>query len=82
MAAADPIHQFEIQNLFSLVKIGGTEIHFTNSAAFMFLAVGLTALLLLGEALERHQHAAQHFVEFALRPAAPSPQPLANRGQV
>jgi F-type H+-transporting ATPase subunit a len=48
MATADPIHQFEINNLFSLLKVGGTEIHFTNSAAFMFLAVGLTALLLLG----------------------------------
>jgi F-type H+-transporting ATPase subunit a len=48
MATADPIHQFEINNLFSLLKVGETEIHFTNSAAFMFLAVGLTALLLLG----------------------------------
>jgi F-type H+-transporting ATPase subunit a len=48
MAAADPIHQFEIHNLYSLLKVGGAEIHFTNSAAFMFLAVGLTALLLLG----------------------------------
>jgi F-type H+-transporting ATPase subunit a len=45
---ADPIHQFEINNIFSLLTIGGHEIHFTNSAAFMFLAVGLTALLLLG----------------------------------
>ena len=48
MATADPIHQFEINNLFSLLKVGEAEIHFTNSAAFMFLAVGLTALLLLG----------------------------------
>jgi F-type H+-transporting ATPase subunit a len=48
MATADPIHQFEIQNLVSLLTIGGTEIHLTNSALFMFVAVGLTALLLLG----------------------------------
>jgi len=48
MATADPIHQFEIHNLVSLLKIGGTEIHLTNSALFMFVAVGLTALLLLG----------------------------------
>lgn len=48
MAAADPIHQFEIHNLIPVLNFGGHEIHFTNSAAFMFLAVGLTALLLLG----------------------------------
>jgi F-type H+-transporting ATPase subunit a len=48
MATADPIHQFEIHNLVSLLKVGGAEIHLTNSALFMFLAVGLTALLLLG----------------------------------
>ncbi len=28
---ADPIHQFEIQKLFSLGHIGGHEIAFTNS---------------------------------------------------
>jgi F-type H+-transporting ATPase subunit a len=48
MAAADPIHQFEIHNLIPVLNLGGHEIHFTNSAAFMFLAVALTALLLLG----------------------------------
>jgi F-type H+-transporting ATPase subunit a len=48
MAAADPIHQFEIQNLIPVLNFGGHEIHFTNSAAYMFLAVALTALLLLG----------------------------------
>ena len=42
--AADPIHQFQIVDLFPVAKIGNTEIVFTNSAAFMFLAVaGLTA---------------------------------------
>lgn len=45
---ADPIHQFEIVNLVPLGKIGNFEFHFTNSAAFMMLAVGLTALLMLG----------------------------------
>ena len=43
----DPIHQFQIDNLFPVGKLGGTEIYFTNSAAFMLLAVVLTALLLL-----------------------------------
>ena len=46
--AADPIHQFQIQNLVPLLKVGAAEIHFTNSAAFMILAVGLTAALLIG----------------------------------
>ena len=44
----DPIHQFEIVKLFPIVKIGGAELHFTNSALFMVIAVGLTAVLLLG----------------------------------
>jgi F-type H+-transporting ATPase subunit a len=47
-AATDPIHQFEIHNLVPLLKIGTADIHLTNSAIFMLLAVGLTALLLLG----------------------------------
>ena len=44
----DPIHQFEIHNLVPILKISGTEIHFTNSALFMVIAVALTAILLLG----------------------------------
>ena len=36
----DPIHQFEIKNLFTLGRIGGTEIAFTNSALFMVIALG------------------------------------------
>jgi len=44
----DPIHQFEITNLFSLGKVGGTDLYVTNSALFMILAVVLTTLLLLG----------------------------------
>jgi F-type H+-transporting ATPase subunit a len=46
--AADPIHQFEIHNIAPMFKIGATQIHFTNSAAYMLLAVGLTVLLLVG----------------------------------
>jgi F-type H+-transporting ATPase subunit a len=37
----DPIHQFEIKKLFSFGHIGGVEIAFTNSAAFMLAAVAL-----------------------------------------
>src|SRR5262245_38790635 len=48
IAASDPIHQFEIKNLFHMGTVNGVDIHFTNSAAFMVLAVVLTALLMLG----------------------------------
>jgi F-type H+-transporting ATPase subunit a len=42
----DPIHQFQIERLFSLGTVGGHEIAFTNSALFMLIAVvGVTALL-------------------------------------
>jgi F-type H+-transporting ATPase subunit a len=41
--AADPIHQFQIKKLVPLGEIGGVEIAFTNSAAFMLAAVVVTA---------------------------------------
>jgi F-type H+-transporting ATPase subunit a len=47
----DPIHQFQIINLFQLGKLGHAEIAFTNSAAFMVLAVVLlTGFLVVGTA--------------------------------
>jgi F-type H+-transporting ATPase subunit a len=47
----DPIHQFQIVNLFSLGKFGNAEIAFTNSALFMLIAViALTSFLVLGTA--------------------------------
>lgn len=47
----DPIHQFQIVNLFSVGKIGDAEIFFTNSALMMLLAVVLlTAFLVVGTA--------------------------------
>jgi F-type H+-transporting ATPase subunit a len=47
----DPIHQFQIVNLFSLGKLGDAEIAFTNSAAFMLIAVvGVTLFLVIGTA--------------------------------
>ena len=45
--AADPIHQFKIIDLFPVTQIGNTEIAFTNSAAFMVLAVGGIVAFLL-----------------------------------
>ena len=45
----DPIHQFQIVNLFPIAKIGGHEIFFTNSALMMLIAVtALTAFLVIG----------------------------------
>jgi F-type H+-transporting ATPase subunit a len=41
--AADPISQFEIKKIATLGEIGGVEIAFTNSAAFMIAAVAITA---------------------------------------
>jgi F-type H+-transporting ATPase subunit a len=47
----DPIHQFQIVNLFTLGHWGETEIAFTNSALFMLIAVaGLTLFLVGGTA--------------------------------
>ena len=46
--AADPIHQFEITKLFTIGHIGGHEIAFTNSSAYMFLSVAVISVLMLG----------------------------------
>jgi F-type H+-transporting ATPase subunit a len=46
--ATDPIHQFQITKLFSLGHIGGQEIAFTNSSAYMFGSVAIISLLMIG----------------------------------
>src|SRR3978361_256574 len=46
--AADPLHQFQITKLFTLGHIGGQEIAFTNSSAYMFLSVAVISLLMIG----------------------------------
>ena len=46
--AVDPIHQFQIVDLFPIAKIGNTEIAFTNSAAYMVAAVAVIAIFLIG----------------------------------
>ena len=45
---ADPIHQFEIHKIFTIGHIGGHEIAFTNSSAYMFGIVAVIALLMIG----------------------------------
>jgi F-type H+-transporting ATPase subunit a len=49
----DPIHQFEIKNLFPILRIGGTEIAFTNSALFMLIGLALILMLMLGATRSR-----------------------------
>jgi F-type H+-transporting ATPase subunit a len=44
----DPIHQFNIEPLFTIGHIGNQTIVFTNSSLYMFVAVALTAVLMLG----------------------------------
>jgi F-type H+-transporting ATPase subunit a len=44
----DPIHQFNIENLFKIGQIGDQAIYFTNSSAFMLLAVVLISVLMIG----------------------------------
>lgn len=43
----DPIEQFQIRNLIPLLNIGGHQIAFTNSAAYMLMIVALAAALYL-----------------------------------
>ncbi|HXX08843.1 MAG TPA: F0F1 ATP synthase subunit A [Pseudolabrys sp.] len=75
----DPIHQFEIHDIFPLFKIGETQISFTNSALFMLLAVVLTGLLLLGTTsgrrmvptrLQSMAELSYEFVEYTIRSTA------------
>ena len=49
----DPIHQFEIKNFFPIVRIGGAEIAFTNSAFFMLIGLSLILFLMLGATRSR-----------------------------
>jgi F-type H+-transporting ATPase subunit a len=51
--AADPIHQFNITKLFTIGHIGGQEIAFTNSSAYMFLSVAVISLLMIGTGRQR-----------------------------
>jgi F-type H+-transporting ATPase subunit a len=44
----DPIHQFNIDKIFTIGHIGNQEIAFTNSSAYMFATVALISLLMIG----------------------------------
>jgi F-type H+-transporting ATPase subunit a len=49
----DPIEQFQIRNLIPLVNVGGHQIAFTNSAAYMLVIVILASALLIGATRRR-----------------------------
>jgi F-type H+-transporting ATPase subunit a len=49
----DPIHQFQIKNFFPIVRIGGVEIAFTNSALFMLIGLTVILSLMLGTTASR-----------------------------
>src|SRR5215470_15349547 len=44
----DPIHQFNIDKWFTIAKVGASEIAFTNSAMFMFIAVLSILIVMIG----------------------------------
>jgi F-type H+-transporting ATPase subunit a len=44
----DPIHQFNIEKIFTIGHIGNQEIAFTNSSAYMFLSVAVISILMIG----------------------------------
>jgi F-type H+-transporting ATPase subunit a len=44
----DPIHQFNIEPLFTIGHIGNQTIAFTNSSAYMFASVALISILMIG----------------------------------
>jgi F-type H+-transporting ATPase subunit a len=46
----EPIHQFNIEPLFKIGQIGDQPIYFTNSSAYMFLAVAVISILMIGGA--------------------------------
>jgi F-type H+-transporting ATPase subunit a len=49
----DPIHQFNIEPLFTIGHIGNQTIAFTNSSFYMFLAVAVISVLMIGGVARR-----------------------------
>jgi F-type H+-transporting ATPase subunit a len=49
----DPIHQFEIKNFFTLLRVGTHDIAFTNSALYMLIALGVVSALMIGATASR-----------------------------
>ncbi|MGF6257876.1 F0F1 ATP synthase subunit A [Ensifer sp. LBL] len=70
---AGPIEQFEIKSLFPIAEVGGHQISFTNSAAYMVLTIAIASLFLIlstrrrGLVPNRAQSAAEILYEFAAK---------------
>jgi F-type H+-transporting ATPase subunit a len=64
----DPIHQFNIEPLFTLGHIGNQTIAFTNSSLYMFVAVAMISVLMLASGRQlvpgRFQSVAEISYEF------------------
>jgi F-type H+-transporting ATPase subunit a len=64
----DPIHQFNIEPLFTIGHIGNQTIAFTNSSLYMFLAVAVISVLMLASGRQlipgRFQSVAEISYEF------------------
>jgi F-type H+-transporting ATPase subunit a len=52
-ATMDPIHQFEIKNFVTLMRVGAHEIAFTNSALYMLIALAVVSALMIGATTSR-----------------------------
>ena len=67
----DPIHQFNIEPLFTIGHIGNQTIAFTNSSLYMFLAVAVISILMIGSGRQlvpgRFQSVAEISYEFVAR---------------
>ncbi len=50
---SDPIHQFNIEKIFTIGHIGNHEIAFTNSSAYMLAAVAIITLIMIGGSAAR-----------------------------
>jgi F-type H+-transporting ATPase subunit a len=49
----DPIEQFQIHNIVPMLRIGGRDIAFTNSALMMFIIVAAISVLMIGATMRR-----------------------------
>jgi F-type H+-transporting ATPase subunit a len=68
----DPIHQFNIEPLFTIGHIGKHTIAFTNSSLYMFLSVAVISLLMIG-GMARGQLVPGRLQSIAKSPTSSSP---------
>ena len=85
---AGPIEQFEIKSLLPIAEVGGHQISFTNSAAYMVLTVAIASLFLIlstrrhGLVPDRAQAAAEILYEFAAKTLRDNAAERPSYGQV